>query len=134
VDVAARHSGHRVRPKTRDRCYDFKNIFAEKFSKKLAFFVQTTASFCKNVIITLVFQKNANFLAENWRKSPKIVIITSPPEDRGFSFSPDRVWHDQVGSRLVALVGTRRRIARPRGWRGRKRIESLKKIIMIIKQ
>jgi hypothetical protein len=28
----------------------------------------------------LVFKKNANFFAENWEKSPKIVIITSTPE------------------------------------------------------
>jgi hypothetical protein len=32
------------------------------------------------VIITLVFEKNANFFAENWQKSQKIVIITSTPE------------------------------------------------------
>jgi hypothetical protein len=30
---------------TRDRCYDFKNIFAEKFGKKIGVFAQTTASF-----------------------------------------------------------------------------------------
>jgi hypothetical protein len=29
------------------------------------------------MIITLVFEKNANFFAENWEKSQKIVIITS---------------------------------------------------------
>jgi hypothetical protein len=45
----------------------------------MAFFVQTTASFCKNLIITLGFEKNANFFAENWQKSQKIVIITSTP-------------------------------------------------------
>jgi hypothetical protein len=28
----------------------------------------------------LVFEKNANFFAENCRKSPKIVIITSTPD------------------------------------------------------
>jgi hypothetical protein len=33
---------------TRDRCYDFLNILDEKNCKKLAFFAQTTASFCKN--------------------------------------------------------------------------------------
>jgi hypothetical protein len=27
----------------------------------------------------LVFEKNANFFAENWQKSQKIVIITSTP-------------------------------------------------------
>jgi hypothetical protein len=32
---------------------------------------------CKNLIITLVFEKNAKFFAENCRKSPKIAIITS---------------------------------------------------------
>jgi predicted RNA-binding protein len=31
------------------------------------------------LIITLVFDKNANFFAENCQKSPKIVIITSTP-------------------------------------------------------
>jgi hypothetical protein len=35
--------------------------------------------FAKIVIITLVFEKNANFFAKNWQKSQKIVIITSTP-------------------------------------------------------
>jgi hypothetical protein len=56
-------------------------IFSQKnLAKILAFFAQATASFCKNVIITLVFEKNANFFAENWQKSQKIVIITSTPD------------------------------------------------------
>jgi hypothetical protein len=54
-------------------CYDFKNIFAEKFSKKkLAFLTQNKAKLCKILIITLVFEKNANFfsqkIVENRRK------------------------------------------------------------------
>jgi hypothetical protein len=60
------------------RCYDFKNIF-EKNGEKVSFFAQTTVSFCKNLIITLVFEKSAIFFAENWQKSQKIVIITSTP-------------------------------------------------------
>jgi hypothetical protein len=32
----------------------------------------------------LVFEKNANFFAENWRKSQKIVIITSTPGQKNF--------------------------------------------------
>jgi hypothetical protein len=35
----------------------------------------------KYVIITLVFEKNAIFFAENCRKSQKIVIITSAPDE-----------------------------------------------------
>jgi hypothetical protein len=35
--------------------------------------------FEKILIATLVFEKNANFFAENCRKSQKIVIITSTP-------------------------------------------------------
>jgi hypothetical protein len=31
-----------------DRCYDFLNIFAEKFSKKLTFLTQIKAKLCKN--------------------------------------------------------------------------------------
>jgi hypothetical protein len=56
---------------TWDRCYDFLNIFAEKFSEKMAFLTQNKAELCKNLIITLVFDKNANFLpkiVENRRK------------------------------------------------------------------
>jgi hypothetical protein len=37
----------------------------------MAFFVETTVSFCKNLIITLDFEKNSNFFAENWQKSQK---------------------------------------------------------------
>jgi hypothetical protein len=34
----------------------------------------------KTLIRTLLFKKNANFFTENWRKSQKIVIITSALE------------------------------------------------------
>jgi hypothetical protein len=55
-------------------------IFSTKNSaKKLAFLTQNKAKLCKNWIITLVFEKNANFFAENWQKSQKIVIITTTP-------------------------------------------------------
>jgi hypothetical protein len=50
---------------------DFKNIFAEKFSENIGgFFARTTASFWKNLIITLALEK----------KSQKFVIIASTPE------------------------------------------------------
>jgi hypothetical protein len=61
------------------RCYDFLNIFAEKIGEKTGVFVSNKAKLFKNVIISLVFEKNANFCAENCRKSQKIVIITSIP-------------------------------------------------------
>jgi hypothetical protein len=58
---------------------DLKNIFSKKFVEK------TTNCFCKNFIITLVFEKNANFFALIWQKLQKIVIITSPPpQSKGF--------------------------------------------------
>jgi hypothetical protein len=57
----------------RDRCYYFKNIFGKTF----AFYAPTTAIFL--MILTLVFEKNANFFAENWQKSQKIAVITSTP-------------------------------------------------------
>jgi hypothetical protein len=44
----------------------------------------TYSQFCKNLMITLVFEKNANFFAENWQKSQKIVIITSTPDWANF--------------------------------------------------
>jgi hypothetical protein len=49
---------------TRDRCCDFLNIFAKKFSKKLAFLTQNKAKLCKILIITLVLEKNAIFSAK----------------------------------------------------------------------
>jgi hypothetical protein len=55
-----------VDAETWDRCYDFLNILAEKFSKKMAFLTQNKAKLCKNLIITLVFDKTPIF-------SPKIV-------------------------------------------------------------
>jgi hypothetical protein len=49
------------------------------FAKKLTFLTQNKDELLKNLIITLVFNNNANSFAENWEKSPKIVIITSTP-------------------------------------------------------
>jgi hypothetical protein len=33
-------------------------------AKKIAFLTQNKAKLCKNLIITMVFEKNANFVAE----------------------------------------------------------------------
>jgi Ni,Fe-hydrogenase III small subunit len=57
----------------------FKILSPKNSVKKLAFLTQNKAKICKILIITLVFEKNANFFSENWRKSQKIVIITSIP-------------------------------------------------------
>jgi hypothetical protein len=54
--------------------------------KKLAFLTQNKAKLCKILIITLFFEKNANFFAENWQKSPKIVIITPTPDWAIFAY------------------------------------------------
>jgi hypothetical protein len=45
----------------------------------LAILIQNKAKLFKSLIITLVFEKSANFFAENCQKSPEIVIITSTP-------------------------------------------------------
>jgi hypothetical protein len=65
---------------SRDRCYDFKIIFAKNRREKWRFCLKTKQNYENKLIITLVFEKHANFFAENWRKSPKIVIITSTPD------------------------------------------------------
>jgi hypothetical protein len=58
-----------------DRCYDFKNIFAEKFGKNWHFWLKTKlVKLFKNLIITLVFEKNANYFAENWEKLEKNIL------------------------------------------------------------
>jgi hypothetical protein len=53
-------------------------IFLQKKSvKKLSFLTLHKAKLCKKLIITLVFEKNANYFAENCQNRKKIVIITS---------------------------------------------------------
>jgi hypothetical protein len=47
----------------------------------MAFLTQNKAKLCKILIMTLVFEKNANFFAENCQKSQKTVIITSTPDE-----------------------------------------------------
>jgi hypothetical protein len=55
--------------------------FRWKIRQKTAFLTQNKAKLCKNLIKTLVFEKSANFFAENCQKSQKILIITSTPGD-----------------------------------------------------
>jgi hypothetical protein len=55
-------------------------IFSPKnLAKNWRFLLKLLLVFAKIVILTLVFEKNANFFAENCQKSQKIVIITSTP-------------------------------------------------------
>jgi hypothetical protein len=65
-----------------DQIDDFLIYFRRKIQiKNWRFLLKTKLNFEKNMIITLVFKKNANFFAENWEKSQKIVIITSTPDE-----------------------------------------------------
>jgi hypothetical protein len=48
--------------------------------KNGGFFCSNYREFCKNFIVTLVFEKNASFFAEKWQKSQKIVSKTSTPD------------------------------------------------------
>jgi hypothetical protein len=58
----------------------FKIFSPKNFGEKNgAFLFKTKLNYAKNLIPKLVFEKNANFFAENCRKLPKNVIITSTP-------------------------------------------------------
>jgi hypothetical protein len=46
----------------------FKIFSPKKNAKKLAVLTQNNAKLCKNLIITLVFEKNDKFFAENCQK------------------------------------------------------------------
>jgi hypothetical protein len=46
--------------------------FRQKIRPKIGFFTQSKAKLCKHSIMTLVFEKNDNFVAENCRKLSKI--------------------------------------------------------------
>jgi hypothetical protein len=61
-----------------DRCYDLKKYVIVK--KNLPILTPNKAKLCTNWIKTWVFEENAHFVAENLRKSQKIVIITSTPD------------------------------------------------------
>jgi hypothetical protein len=53
------------------RCYDFKNIFAEKFCEKIGVLDSKQSQILKKMIIALVFEKNAVFsqkIGKNRRK------------------------------------------------------------------
>jgi hypothetical protein len=54
-------------------------VFKTFSPKKMAVFAITTANCSEKLIVTLVLEENANFFAENWQKSQKIVNITSTP-------------------------------------------------------
>jgi hypothetical protein len=65
VDIGRKLCGHRL---SRDRRYDFFNIFAENFSEKIGVLTQNKAKLCKILIITLVFEKNAIFFRRKLSK------------------------------------------------------------------
>jgi hypothetical protein len=54
-------------------------ISTNKMAKNWRFLLETKLNDANFLIITLFFEKNANFSAENWQKSRKIVIVTSTP-------------------------------------------------------
>jgi hypothetical protein len=64
--------------KSRDRRYDYLKIFAEKFVEKIGVFDSKQSKIMQNFDHN-IFEKNANFFAENCRKAQKIMIITSTP-------------------------------------------------------
>jgi hypothetical protein len=91
----------------------------KKIAKKLAFLTQNKAKLCKILIITLVFEKNANFFAENWQKSQKIVIITSTPGHPGVRFPSLAPFYLSITShqklarlRPLPIINHRTRVAR----------------------
>jgi hypothetical protein len=54
----------------------------KNLAKILPYFSQTTASFAKKLIITLAFEKNANFSPKIGKNCEKIVIIISTPDKK----------------------------------------------------
>jgi hypothetical protein len=72
-----------LKPRQQDQETDVMilKIFLLKIWQKWRFRLGNKARLCKNFIITLVFEKNSYFFAENCQKSQKIVIITSVPDE-----------------------------------------------------
>jgi hypothetical protein len=51
-----------------DRCYDFKNIFAEKFREKIGVLTQNKAKLCKILIISMVLKEKRQFFRRKLSK------------------------------------------------------------------
>jgi hypothetical protein len=79
----------------------FKIFSPKNLANNWRFLLKLLLVFAKIVIITLVFEKNANFFAKNWQKSQKIVIITSPGRATN--------WETLSQTRLVTLVNSLRK-------------------------
>jgi hypothetical protein len=79
--------------------------FSKKSQKKLAkkwrYWLKQKVIFEEKVNITLVFEKNAIFFAENWQKSLKIVIITSV---LGVRCREYKVWRLFTGGKTVDFI------------------------------
>jgi hypothetical protein len=75
-------------------------------AKKLAFSTLIKAEIVQNLIITLVFEKNADCFAESCRKSQKIVIITPTPGQQQVSSDAKKI--AGIGSSRFARSGWRR--------------------------
>jgi hypothetical protein len=71
---------------------------------------QNKAKLCKILIITLVFEKNANFFAKNCQKSQKIVIITSTPGANPTTFEFKATYSASVEVRLSVFTSEKKSI------------------------
>jgi hypothetical protein len=56
-----------------DQCYDFKNIFDKE---KMSILTQKAAINVEKGHQKIAIEESIIFFAENWSKSPKIVLIT----------------------------------------------------------
>jgi hypothetical protein len=85
----------------------FKIFLPQKLRTNWRFLLKNQAKICKILIITLGFEKNANFFAKNCRKTQKIVIITSSP-DHNVEVSQDRKSSSYIAVYGAATQGLRR--------------------------
>jgi hypothetical protein len=73
----------------------FFSYFGPKLWRKCwRFFAQTTASFCKNVIITLVFDKNVIFSPKIDKNRCKFQSQHRPQGSQIFSWSKQSKWEN----------------------------------------
>jgi hypothetical protein len=64
---------HSIGRPTRDRCYDFKNIFAKKFGEKnWRFLTQNKTKKFKILIIIVAFRERRHFLPETIENRRKL--------------------------------------------------------------
>jgi hypothetical protein len=79
------------------------NFFRKQLVTKLAFLTHNKAKLCKTLIVTLVFEKNANFFRRKLAKIAEISDHNIDPVSQSYGWLPERNFCTFSGKIFVDL-------------------------------